>query len=164
MPVVVLGNHCDETTERQVKVAEAKRWCRERYLPLFEVSAATGHNLSQALDALCVVHRRAKDGYPLRTRMRALSDSESHSVSEKSHTKPPAKSTPKEDRAAKVAKKPTGAEEDKETVSSQEDEEEDDDDEEEAPQAKRFAKAKESPLAASSPGSSKKYSTDSKKT
>jgi len=83
MPVVVIGNHADETTERQTKVEDVKKWCRARYLPTFDVSAANGKNLPQALDAILVLFRRARDGFPLRTRLRSFSESESSSSNPK---------------------------------------------------------------------------------
>lgn len=86
MPMVLLGNHCDDAG-RQVKHDMLKKWANARFLPALEVSACTGKNIHNALDAMCVLHRRAASGFPLRTRMRSFSESDSSSAASLSRSK-----------------------------------------------------------------------------
>lgn len=88
MPIVLLGNHSDEVDGRQVKHDALKKWARARFLPALEVSACTGKNISNALDTLCVLHRRAAGGFPLRTRLRSFSESDSSTTSRSRTDKP----------------------------------------------------------------------------
>lgn len=76
LPVVLIGSRADEQ-ERSVNRDEIKRWAKSRFLPYLETSAATGHNVRNALEAITVLHRRVQDGFPLRTRVRSFSDSAS---------------------------------------------------------------------------------------
>ncbi|XP_018598829.1 ras-related protein Rab-27A-like isoform X1 [Scleropages formosus] len=50
--VVLCGNKCDLDDERMVKEREAKELAEKFGIPYFETSAATGHNVSQAVELL----------------------------------------------------------------------------------------------------------------
>jgi len=77
LPVVLLGTRADEKEERTVNRDEIKRWAKSRFLPYLETSSATGHNVTNGIEAITVLHKRVKDGFPLRTRVRSFSDSAS---------------------------------------------------------------------------------------
>jgi len=83
-PVVLIGNHAEQEGQREVKLEVAKKWARERLIPYFDVSAASGKGMKEALDAMTVLERRSKDGYPVRTRQRSFSESESSQQSARS--------------------------------------------------------------------------------
>jgi GTPase SAR1 family protein len=96
LPVVLLGTRADEKEERTVNRDEIKRWAKSRFLPYLETSSATGHNVKNGIEAITVLHKRVKDGFPLRTRVRSFSDSAS-SVS---------RSSSSDDNEKKLAPKP----------------------------------------------------------
>lgn len=110
LPVVLLGNRADEKEERTVNREEIKRWAKSRFLPYLETSSATAHNVKNALEAITVLHRRVKDGFPLRTRVRSFSESASSasSSSSSSSSRSAPKSKPKS--KAKATASDPGAE------------------------------------------------------
>jgi GTPase SAR1 family protein len=95
LPVVLLGNRADEKEERTVNRDEIKRWAKSRFLPYLETSSATGHNVKNALEAITVLNRRVKDGFPLRTRVRSFSESASSGSRSRSSSSSEAKPKPK---------------------------------------------------------------------
>jgi hypothetical protein len=95
LPVVLLGNRADEKDERTVNRDEIKRWAKSRFLPYLETSSATGHNVKNAVEAITVLHRRVKDGFPLRTRVRSFSESASSGSRSSSSSGGPVKAKPK---------------------------------------------------------------------
>jgi len=91
LPVVLVGTRADEKLERTVNRDEIKRWAKSRFLPYLETSSADGHNVRNALEAITVLNKRVKDGFPLRTRVRSFSESassEDRSSSSSSDDKP----------------------------------------------------------------------------
>lgn len=48
MPIIVLGNKCDLSTQGRVTNDDAKEFCRQRDLPYFATSAKTGMNVQAA--------------------------------------------------------------------------------------------------------------------
>lgn len=77
---MLVGLHADENSQREVPKPKARKWASDRFLQFFEVSAKTNANVDNVLNAMAVLIRRAKDGYPLRTRLRSLSASMSESA------------------------------------------------------------------------------------